>query len=82
MKTQIILQAILTKVIPATNTKPTRIKASSASGFSVVKTYHNCDGNEAQKHREAAQALADKLQWKNEMAQGGTKDGYAFVLLA
>lgn len=48
------MQAILTKVLPATNTKPTRIKASCARGSYVI----SADGNEAG-HVAAAQALCD-----------------------
>lgn len=36
------MQAILTKVLPATNTKPTRIKASCARG-SIILGYTGCD---------------------------------------
>lgn len=78
----IILQAITTKVIPATNTKGARIKATAEGGASLTRDYHSLDGNDATKHLSVATLLALHLKWENQMVQGATKDGYCFVLIA
>ena len=52
------MQAIITRVLPATNTRPTRIKASCARGalfYSVTHCPHNLSSEPA--HRLAANAL-------------------------
>jgi len=59
------MQAIYTKVIPATNTKPTRIKAESSRG-SLVVGYDGLDGNTGQKHRQAAKKLIEKFLQEDE----------------
>ena len=59
------MQAIVTKYIPATNYRQSRIKATAAAG-SVVVDYDdalNLDEN----HNLAAQKLADKFQWKGTL---------------
>lgn len=62
------MQAILTKVIPATNTKGTRIKATCAAG-SLTLDYHAYDGpggglgDQEQRHAWVARKLAEKLGW-------------------
>jgi len=73
------MQAIETKYLPATNTRGSRIKATSASGLSVTVPYpHELSGMEC--HWEAARALIAKLGWGGaEYVGGGTRDGYVFV---
>ena len=75
------MQAIETKYLPATNTRGSRIKATSASGLSVTVPYpHELSGMEC--HWEAARALVAKLGWgAGEYVAGGTKGGYVFVAL-
>jgi hypothetical protein len=53
------MQAIRTKFIPATNTKPCRIKAMAERG-SITIDYPEADHVE-DSHRIAAQALIDKF---------------------
>lgn len=53
------MQAILTKIIPATNTKPTRIKAVCARGSLTVA--RDTDLDYEQDHKQAAKALAVKF---------------------
>jgi len=72
------MQAITTKYLPATNTKPSRYKATSASGLSVtLSTDHSLDsdGN----HEAAAQALCAKMGWHGRLIHGGTKEAEIFV---
>lgn len=55
------MQAIQTKYLSATNTKPSRIKAWCQAGSLTISYPHEHD--EANAHYSAAQALLVKLQW-------------------
>jgi hypothetical protein len=79
------MQAIQTKYLPATNFKPSRIKAWSDAG-SIIVTYsheHDVSGE----HYAAAQALAVKLGWigpnYGELKQGSLPNnaGYCHVMV-
>ena len=72
-------QAIVTKYLPATNCKPSRIKAINASGSqSVTVSYDSfCSGDEA--HIAAAWQLATRLKWRGQWVGGATAEGFAFV---
>lgn len=71
------MQAIQTKYIPVTNTRPSRIKASCAAGSVTVSYDHalNIEGN----HKAACDALCAKLEWNTEyytsMVGGTLLDG-------
>lgn len=68
-------QTITTKVIPCTNTRPTRIKATCDAG-SVTLSY-NYGGYE---HEHAVRMLCEKLNWDYRNYYGGqTKDGVVWV---
>jgi hypothetical protein len=77
------MQAIHTKYLPASNTKPSRIKATADNGFSVIVSFdHSFDGHMV--HFQAVKALVakHKLTWNiDEMCYGGSSDGkgYTFV---
>ena len=77
------MKAILTKYIPATNTKPSRIKAYTSDGNQLTVSYGSCtrDGNSdtAFMHMHAAEKLQQKMNWKGKLIGGGTPTGYAFV---
>ena len=62
------MQAIITKYIGPTDTKPSRIKATAAAGSITVSYDHslNIDGN----HIAAAQELAAKFGWTGKWVQG------------
>lgn len=51
------MQAIVTKIIPATNTKPTRIKATCARGSVTIC----CDSSSETAHRVVALKLVGKF---------------------
>lgn len=71
------MQAILTRVIPATNTKPTRIKAICARG-SLTMAYdgpHQLGSDLA--HAEVARALCSRFAVE-DMAQYGPKSKSAW----
>lgn len=73
-------QAIITKYIGPAAVRGSRVKATSASGISIM---HNIDHalSSEQNHAEAAKKLALKLGWTGRMAGGGLKSGYAFVFV-
>jgi len=72
------MQTINCKVLPATNTKPTRIKATAEGGFS--HTISSWDGNIDEGYKKAAlQLKRDKLGWTGKMIGGHTKNGMCFV---
>lgn len=79
------LQAITTKFLPATETKGARIKATTASGLSVVIGYpYEFSGVDC--HAAAAEKLARKLGWlgsdcafADQYVAGATATGYVFV---
>ena len=76
------MKAILTKCIPCTNTKPTRIKAYTEGGNSLMLSWSECDTAErtqGEAHLYCAEQLALKMQWPGALIGGGTPEGYCFV---
>lgn len=76
------MKAILTKVIPCTDTRPTRIKAYTEGGNSLTLSWSECDADgrdQGHAHLYAAKKLAEKMNWSTNLLGGGTPDGYAFV---
>ena len=76
------MQAITTKYLPETRTKPARIKASTPGGMCLTISYPLDDKSEEAAHTLVAKQLCEKLWWDNELVCGAIKGGYAFVLLA
>lgn len=73
------MQAITTKVLPATTTKDRRIKATTASGLSITLGWDHELGND-QNHITAAKALVKKMGWDTGRYYGGTTaTGMVFV---
>lgn len=78
-------QAIETKYHGATDTKVSRISATSASGIKVYIDYpHELSGCDC--HARAAEKLARKIGWLKQGEEfsgkyiaGGTRAGYVFV---
>lgn len=78
-------QSIETKYHGATNTKGSRISATSASGIKTYIDYpHELSGVDC--HAIAAEKLARQLEWlkpgedfKGKYIAGGTRAGYVFV---
>ncbi len=78
------MKAILTKIIPCTNTKPTRVKAYTEGGNAITLSWSECDedgngGTNGNAYLYAARKLCEKMQWPGELIGGGTPDGYCFV---
>ncbi len=76
------MQAIHTKYLPASNTKPSRIKATANRHSVIVSFDHSFDGHMV--HFQAVKALVAKhnLDWDiANMCYGGSSDGkgYTFV---
>lgn len=70
--------AIMTKYIGPTNYRGSRIKAYTCNGHTLTISYDYGLSDE-ERHKQAAEQLRDKQNWKGELIGGGTKDGYAFV---
>lgn len=72
------MQTIHTKHLPATATKPARIKATaSGGGGGITISVHAADDA----HLEAMKQLCHKLDWHGLIAGGHTKDGMVWVFL-
>ena len=71
-------QTITTKYHGPTNTKGSRVSATTSSGVRIYRRVDNAytvDEN----HFMAAEELKKKLEWKGIMHAGGLKTGYVFV---
>ena len=81
------MQAIQTKYLPCTNTKPSRIKAWCAAGSVTIGYPHELSGQAV--HRAAAEKLVAKLNWTpahgkayGPLVGGGLPNGdHCFVML-
>jgi hypothetical protein len=72
------MKAIITKYIPATNTRGSRIKAFDCDKNSVVISYpHELSGEAV--YKQAAVRLCEKMKWSTDLLGGGTSNGYVFV---
>ena len=71
------MQAIITKYVPCTETRGSRIQAKCEAKTIYVSYDHalNVEGN----HIAAARELIKKLGWDGEWVNGGTSTGYVFV---
>lgn len=72
-------QAIVTKYIPCTNFRPSRVKAKCQAGSVTVSWDHALDslGN----HANAARTLCERFGWSGRWEAGAGADtgGYVFV---
>lgn len=86
------MTAIMTKYIPATNTKPARIKAWTEKGISVTVDFDYALESE-ERYAKAAAALMIREGWRTRtnrngdtetqaLIGGATKEGFAFVLVS
>lgn len=78
----LIMQAILTKYLPATNSRGERVKAFCDAG-SITEGWDYGLGQEAN-HRAVATALANKFGWLDyghRVEAGSYGNGYVFVLV-
>jgi hypothetical protein len=72
------MKAIVTRYLPATNSRGSRIAASDEDGNRITIPYpHELSGEAV--HRLAAQALCAKMGWHGRLTSGSLKHGYAFT---
>ena len=72
------MQSITTKYIPATDTKPERIKATTTTGVSTTVPFsYGEDAIDA--HFRAVLKLNTELEWEGELVAGAVKGGFCFV---
>lgn len=77
--TMFFRQAIVTKFLPTTNTKPGRVKATCQARSLIVSWDHGLDVDA--NHSVAAQALATAMGWGGTWHGGAMPSGgYAFVV--
>jgi hypothetical protein len=68
------MKAILVRYMPATNTKPSRWKATAEGGHSHTISYGSADSQD-KGAAQAAVELARKVGWKGELIGGGLPNG-------
>lgn len=72
------MKAIMTKYLPATDWKGSRIKAFDCDNNSVTIGYpHELSGEDV--YKKAAIMLCEKMGWDTDILGGGLKNGYVFV---
>jgi hypothetical protein len=76
------MQFIQTKYLPATNTKGSRIKATTSFGNDSITIAYDYSLDCEQAHAKAAMELARKLEWNGEYAAGGNDSGYVFAFIS
>ncbi len=73
------MKAIITKYLPFTNTKPSRIKASAEGVKSITWTCNFLQGvaecKTSGEHKLAAHLFAASNQWPTNLASGGLPNG-------
>lgn len=73
------MQAIRTRYLPATNTKPSRIKAECEAGTITISYDYNL--NIDQLHQKAVMKLLEKLNWKPTFIYTGSFNGDYYHVL-
>ena len=68
------MKAIIVKVLPATNTKPTRLKASAEGVASIIRSADGDRGYEKDAAR-VARELCAKYEWNWPIASGQLANG-------
>jgi len=72
-----VRQAIKTKFLGPTETKPARIRAECDASAETTPYDHSLDAD--QNHIRAAKTLANNLGWSGRWHGGGMEDEYFFV---
>ena len=67
------MQAITTKILPATSTRDTLVQAKCKT--SRISYPYNHQISEEANHKVVARELAEHLQWRGEWVTGQTHDG-------
>ena len=74
------MKAIITKYIPASNTRGSRIKATANGVPSITIPYPYDESGILACHKIAAKMLCEKYNWQGELIAGDMPDetGFAF----
>lgn len=77
------MQAITVKFIPASNTRPSRLKACAQAGSITTSRGHYCATDSSTDIRMAAEALAARYGWNNKgrLVEGWLPDGKTSVFV-
>ena len=81
-------QAITTRYIGASNTRPGRIIVTTGSGARLMVSIHAVERDRTdESHFEAAMMMVRKMKWEHmlergHLIQGWLKDGYVHVFTA
>lgn len=76
------MKAITTTYVPASSSRPARVKATDMDRHRVTVPYDILDASEQSElaaHARAAIALCKKMGWKGKLIAGQHNSGYAFV---
>lgn len=68
----------MTKYVPASDTRGSRIKATTGQGHSVSVPYRY-EGDAYDAHKHAAESLMRKLGWTGRIIGGGYGSAYFWV---
>jgi len=74
-------QSIETKFVGHTQTKPSRIIATTSGGKKLVVSTSHLDGTDEENHTFVAETLFKQLGWPGKLVCGTTKKGYVFVVI-
>lgn len=74
-------RAISVKFIPATSSKPSRLKAFDNHGNSVTKSLHSLKWSGEEAYKETAEALKTKMNWNGKLVGGWAGNVAVFVFL-
>lgn len=72
------MKSIITKYLPPTNVRGSRIKASDMDGNSVT-IHRECGWPLSECHDMAVRKLCKKMGWTGTLHIGDTKGGYVYV---
>ena len=72
------MQAIISRFVPCTNFRPSRVSARCAGG-SVMLSWDD-DLSAEENHQNAAKALCAKLEWNCSIQTGALTDSYVHTL--
>lgn len=76
------MQAIQTRILPPTDTKPARVKAWASAGTLTMSVHSIPAAYDVTMHEYAARIYAEKMQWNNRIESGTLPNGdYCHVLI-
>ena len=72
------MQAITSKVLPATENRGTKIKATAANGKSATVSYYDYDSVE-EASDDAVRLVCKAMGWTGTLVRGSTQGGWVYV---